>query len=60
MLRSAQLRYTKHNIQTFHINDISTNNEAITLWPTKNNKQELVISLIELHVEGIWNMDAYN
>ena len=42
MLRIAQLCYTKHNIQTFHINDISNNNEAITLLSSKNNKQEKV------------------
>ena len=54
MLRSAQLCYTKHNIQTFHINDISNNNEAITLWSSKNNKQESIITLTELHIEDIW------
>ena len=51
MLRSAQLCYTNHNIQTFHINDISNNNEAITLWSSKNNKQESIITLPELHIE---------
>ena len=51
MLRSAQLCYTKHNIQTFHINDISNNNEAITLWSSKNNKQESIRqSLLSLHM----------
>ena len=71
MLRSAQLCYTKHNIQTFHINDISNNNETITLWSSKNNKQESTITLTELHIEDIWihiintttyrrYMDTYN
>ena len=54
MLRSAQLCYTKHNIQKFHINDISNNNETITLWSSKNNKQESIITLTELHIEDIW------
>ena len=54
MLRGAQLCYTKHNIQTFHINDISNNNETITLWSTKNNKQEFVITVAALKVDGIW------
>ena len=54
MLRSAQLCYTKHNIQLFHINGISKNNKTITLWSSKNNKQESIITLTELHVEDIW------
>ena len=45
---SEALYYIKHNIQTFHKNDISNNNETITLWSPKNNKPELVISLIKL------------
>ena len=54
MLRSAQHCYTKHNIETFHINDISNNNETITLWSSKNNKQESIITLTELHIEDVW------
>ena len=54
MLRRVQPCYTKHNIQAFRINDISNNNEAITLWSSKNNKQESIITLTNLHVEDIW------
>ena len=38
MVRSAQLFYIKHNTQTFHFNDISNNNETITLYNNNNNK----------------------
>ena len=54
MLRSAQLCYRKDIISTFHINDLSNNNEIITLWSSKNNKQESIITLTELHTEDIW------
>ena len=54
MLRSAQICCIKHNIRSFHINDISNNNDTITLKSTKNNKQEFIITLTKLHVEDIW------
>ena len=56
MLRSAQLRYIKHNIQTFHIYDISNNNENITLWSIKNNTQDTRYKIqdTKLYLNSVW------